>query len=483
MGHNSCFSSTGDGGTTDEGGILHAINAAPSNNDSGNFLGSGACINPAEESAMRLIGTGPIAVNGISGDSNCGGHPCWSPVIVAPGGDLVIIGHDLLASQITHSGVMATNAWSIGTPRWRQQWARVFAHLRNPSDSYATVIGVSGIGSDLTQVLREVTARSESSNRSTFLALCSFANSARGAFSYKGLLIDDIDYWMTASDCGTGFDSDSNFYQTTMEWEGTYDDDDATYGTAEWFERINDYDSRGAFRTAVNNILANHGEPTTNWKLLETGSFDSGGPGVDGHQWGSPPDPMYRCQSDRECWYAYSTPYTIDLTTIYGPSPDDACLPADVIGAPICSFQLEPTHIGARALPDSDGDRLDDATEARLGTDPSDPDTDRDGVADGIDNCKLRPNGPRIPDTGGRSQLDADGDGFGNVCDCDLDGDGVCGLPDYFISSGCFGKHTGPGAGVPGDPTCEKSDMNGDGVAGIPDYLLFGSLFGHPPGP
>ncbi len=54
-------------------------------------------------------------------------------------------------------------------------------------------------------------------------------------------------------------------------------------------------------------------------------------------------------------------------------------------------------------------------------------DTDRDGVPNYLDNCPFVPNG---------DQLDSDGDGFGDACDCDLfhydlinsdiDGDGIC---------------------------------------------------------
>lgn len=343
-GHNSCFMSTGDGGTTGSGGILYAINAGGSRNDSGNALGSGACINVHRESAMRLIGMGSFTVNGIADDVNCNGHPCSSPVIVMPSGDLVIIGHDLLASRITRSIVMSSHASSVSAPRSRHQWARVVAHLRNPEDAYATVIGVSVDGVPLTQILREVTARSESSNRSTFLAMCSLWNGGTAEFSYKGVLVDDIDFWIGASNCGWATDSDSNFYQTVMDWEGIYDDDDAINGSEEWYEGIRYYDTLDAFRTGVASILASHGAPTTDWKLFETGSHDSGGIGVDGHQLVAG---RYRCQTGAECWYGYSTPYTIDLTTVYGARPEDACLPADVLGERVCSFLLTPTHIGA----------------------------------------------------------------------------------------------------------------------------------------
>ena len=65
---------------------------------------------------------------------------------------------------------------------------------------------------------------------------------------------------------------------------------------------------------------------------------------------------------------------------------------------------------------DTDDDGLLDDEEVLLGTDPEHPDTDGDGVSDGIDLCPLLAD----PD-----QLDLDGDGIGDLCDADRDGDGV----------------------------------------------------------
>lgn len=78
----------------------------------------------------------------------------------------------------------------------------MLAHLRNPSDANASVLILGGDANPLTQVLREVIGRSESANRSTFATLCGFSNGASAALSYEGLLVDDIDEWLSASDCG-----------------------------------------------------------------------------------------------------------------------------------------------------------------------------------------------------------------------------------------------------------------------------------------
>jgi hypothetical protein len=59
-------------------------------------------------------------------------------------------------------------------------------------------------------------------------------------------------------------------------------------------------------------------------------------------------------------------------------------------------------------------------------------DSDNDGVPDYQDNCILKPNGPLIPDAGGNSQRDTDGDGYGNICDADLNNfDALVNISDY----------------------------------------------------
>ena len=91
-----------------------------------------------------------------------------------------------------------------------------------------------------------------------------------------------------------------------------------------------------------------------------------------------------------------------------------------------------------------------------------DPDTDGDGVPDSADNCTLEANA---------SQLDTNGDGYGNACDPDLDNNGVVNFLDSSVFSGLFGAGTGDG------------DFNGDGNTNFLDYAIFPDYFGGPPGP
>ena len=78
---------------------------------------------------------------------------------------------------------------------------------------------------------------------------------------------------------------------------------------------------------------------------------------------------------------------------------------------------------------DSDGDRLADAQEIALGTDPANPDTDGDGLLDGFEVTY-----GFDPLVGGEEALDGDGDGLDNLAEqaagtrpdvSDTDGDGI----------------------------------------------------------
>ncbi len=99
------------------------------------------------------------------------------------------------------------------------------------------------------------------------------------------------------------------------------------------------------------------------------------------------------------------------------------------------------------------------------------PDTDADGIPDSADNCTEVANGPLLPDAGGNSQLDTDGDNYGNACDADLNNDLVINGLDVgpFIDQfGTVGPH---------------ADFNGDGVVNGLDVGPFVDMFGQAPGP
>ena len=126
-------------------------------------------------------------------------------------------------------------------------------------------------------------------------------------------------------------------------------------------------------------------------------------------------------------------------------------------------------------------------------------DTDVDGYDDDVDNCSGVANaGQEDADGDGFGNLcDADFDGnktggashhfnnkisikteFGNLCDADFDGDCVVGITDFGLFKQCLNL---PGHGV--RPECRAMDLNSDHRVNSLDFLLFEQLFGSAPGP
>jgi hypothetical protein len=98
-------------------------------------------------------------------------------------------------------------------------------------------------------------------------------------------------------------------------------------------------------------------------------------------------------------------------------------------------------------------------------------DADSDGIPNTSDNCIAAANGTLIPDAGGNSQLDTDGDGYGNMCDGDLNQDNFVNVLDL----GLFKQRY-----FTADP---YADLNGDGIVNVTDLGLFKTMFFQPPGP
>ena len=91
-----------------------------------------------------------------------------------------------------------------------------------------------------------------------------------------------------------------------------------------------------------------------------------------------------------------------------------------------------------------------------------DADNDGDGVPDVNDNCTLVPNA---------LQIDADGDGFGNICDADFNNDLVINVVDLGYLRGRFFSNDA------------LADLNGDGVVNVLDLGLLRQQFFAAPGP
>ncbi len=104
---------------------------------------------------------------------------------------------------------------------------------------------------------------------------------------------------------------------------------------------------------------------------------------------------------------------------------------------------------------DIDGDGFSNDDEIAQGTKPWDKDsypgagtgindTDKDGIADSVDNC------PNIANTG---QWNNDGDTFGDACDDDIDGDGFSNELELAVGTKVYDKNSFP----------DGSDTDGDG--------------------
>jgi hypothetical protein len=104
-------------------------------------------------------------------------------------------------------------------------------------------------------------------------------------------------------------------------------------------------------------------------------------------------------------------------------------------------------------------------------------DSDSDGIVDLEDNCINAPNGPLIPDAASNSQVDTDGDGYGNMCDGDLNNDGSTNTLDLNLYK--LAHRTSPG-----DTNYNAdADFNGDVVINTLDLNIYKSLHRKPPGP
>ena len=95
-------------------------------------------------------------------------------------------------------------------------------------------------------------------------------------------------------------------------------------------------------------------------------------------------------------------------------------------------------------------------------------DTDADGIADPVDNCTQVPNA---------DQLDADGDGYGNICDADLNNSGLVTTADFAILRSVLNQAAGSSA------TAAGADLNGSGTVTTADFAILRDRLNTLPGP
>ena len=139
---------------------------------------------------------------------------------------------------------------------------------------------------------------------------------------------------------------------------------------------------------------------------------------------------------------------------------------------PVCVGTESPAEVSCGDGKDNDCDGQVDLADTEC-----QPDSDSDGVPNALDNCTLVANGPLVPDAGGGSQRDSNGDGYGNLCDADLNNSGTVTTADFGILRSVLGQSAGSSA------TAAAADMNGSGTVTTADFGLLRARLGTAPGP
>ena len=96
------------------------------------------------------------------------------------------------------------------------------------------------------------------------------------------------------------------------------------------------------------------------------------------------------------------------------------------------------------------------------------PDADGDGIGDATDNCTAVSNA---------TQLDADSDGYGNICDADVNNSGTVTTADFGMLRSVLGQPASF------SPVAAAADMNGSGTVTTADFGLLRARLGTAPGP
>jgi len=356
--HNSCWSATGVHATkpSNLASVLWAVNADGSSNEMGSDQASGGLINPNGRGALRIVTQGTLSADGIAGDTSCTGAPCRTSGIVQPGGDLVTVGFELAVGGITTYG--QTIALTGDHQIWR--FARMLFHSRGnyttddltspPWMNYITGVGASG-------TLKTVFGRESSirfAGKGKLFNACPIVAPSKMVLDMRGMLVDDLGtYHISLSDCAIGGTTAADaVVRTKLVLEGIYDFEDVTAcagGNCFFYApSARALGSCGSAATFLDDVCLATGTPNQ-WRWFQDRSTNSGGSG-NGHQWGSPADVALRCQPGEPCYQgATGGEYVVDFSSYFpADAYDDACLPAEVLGAPVCALALLPTHVGAR---------------------------------------------------------------------------------------------------------------------------------------
>ena len=355
------------------------INNDGSFTEMGSDQASGAFFNPNDSGVSRVISQGMIKTDAITGDVNCAGTVCNSPMVTQPGGDFVLIGPELQVGGTTTVSV----GFGFSGSNARIQVAKTLWNMKGTwggtNTTAPSVIGSSGAGTGAAalKTVRFWETTFKSVGPEFLFTLCPLGNSTttkaaalqRLDFSMKNILLDAWDSFYVASvqKCGV-LDSAASPYTTldavgrgNIHVEGIWDTDEtATCGAGNpcWFIDPNAR-TKAVMHTDIIGVADSAGNVPTaaTFSIFNENTGDSGGVGVDGEQWGSPNDAQFRCQPGKECYHPTAlplSPYIVDFTSYYNTAASEGrnigCLPSSVIGGsqPLCSLILTPQNVGGR---------------------------------------------------------------------------------------------------------------------------------------
>jgi hypothetical protein len=306
---NNCY-------TTHAQGAMIVLADRGSRNRVDSAASAGSCVAPTGTNKFVMIGTSDIRSDSVAANNS-------APISIT-GSDSSIYGHRFVANT---TGVSVLSMSPGSTEKIDLKLYNVMLHQPS-TNSFA--VGVSFGNNGLTQNGLEMWNTSIIGQGRAF-QLASYPGVVPRRILARGLMIDNPHYWIYAFD--------PSLCKIDLDIEGIFDDQDAGGSDANEFHfHGTDYATRAAAALRCRN-----------WKLYERRSFDSNG-ASDGTQWGS--DPVFRCQAGQLCANAWTTQFNsdivIDFRNRFASSPEDSCLPEDVLGRRVCEIRYRPVHYGAR---------------------------------------------------------------------------------------------------------------------------------------